>query len=240
MLLEAATIPIEAGNAWENEGPVTPPGPPAPSGRTFGLISTPLMEVKGTVISENADMAFNGLSVTVHHLNSGAVITDSNTNGQFSAVFLDIFNNESFRVGDVFKIDIHSNNDNIGFEPIQYTVTQEDVKLGHINLGDLTVRTIPKHSKLMQNWPNPFNPETWIPFQLSKDVDVTITIYDIHGGAVRQFELGYTPAGLYDKKSNAIYWDGTNEVGERVASGVYFYHIQAGEFSASRKMAILK
>jgi hypothetical protein len=240
MLQEPTTLSID-GEPWENEG--TPPAPPAPSG--FNLTSTPLMEVKGTVIDENAGAVLNGLSVTVRHLYSGAVITDttgsSNVNdGQFSAVFLNPLNNQSFKIGDVFKIDIHSSNGNIGFEPIQYTVTQEDVKLGRINLGDLTIRTIPKRSKLMQNWPNPFNPETWIPFQLSKAADVTVTIYDIHGGVVRQLDLGHTPAGIYDKKFNAIYWNGTNDLGERVSSGVYFYHIQAGEFSASRKMAILK
>jgi hypothetical protein len=241
MLQEPTTLSID-GDAWEAKGP---PPPPAPAAHTFNSTSTPLMEVKGTVINENTSTVFNGLSVTVCHLYSGAVITDttgsSNVNdGQFSAVFLNPLNNQSFKIGDVFKIDIHSSNGNIGFEPIQYTVTQEDVKLGRINLGDLTIRTIPKSSKLMQNWPNPFNPETWIPFQLSKAADVTVTIYDIHGRVVRQLDLGQTPAGIYDKKFNAIYWNGTNDFGERVSSGVYFYHIQAGEFSASRKMAILK
>jgi hypothetical protein len=241
MLLKEATLSID-GEPWENEG--APPAPPAPSG--FNLTSTPLMEVKGIVINKSTGTAFNGLSVIVRHIDSGAVITDttgsSNVNdGQFSAVFLNLLNNQSFKVGDVFKIDIHSsNNGNIGFEPIQHTATQEDIKLGRINLGDLTIRTIPKHSKLMQNWPNPFNPETWIPFQLSKSDEVIVTIYDIHGRVVRKLDLGYTPAGIYDKKPNAIYWNGTNDFGERVSSGVYFYHIQAGEFSASRKMAILK
>jgi hypothetical protein len=238
MLLEAIDLSID-GEAWENAG--APPPPPAPS--IFDLTSTPLMAVKGTVINENTGEMFNGLSVTVRHLNSGTVVNDttgSNTNGQFSAVFLDVFNNQSFRVGDVFKIDIRSGDGDINFEPIQYKVTQDDIKLGRINLGDLTVRAIPKHSKLMQNWPNPFNPETWIPFQLSTAADVSINIYDIHGRIVRRFELGQTPAGVYNKKSNAIYWNGTNDAGERVSSGVYFYHIQAGEFSASRKMVILK
>jgi hypothetical protein len=153
---------------------------------------------------------------------------------------LDIFNNQSYRVGDVFKIDIHSNSGDIRFEPIQYTVTQEDVKLGRIILSNLTAKAIPKYSKLLQNWPNPFNPETWIPFQLSKDADVTLTIYDIQGRLVRRLDLGYIPAGIYSTKHNAIYWNGTNDFGERVSSGVYFYHIQAGGFSASRKMVILK
>jgi hypothetical protein len=241
MVLEEISLSID-GRPWENEGAAAP----SFGGQLYALdpTSTPLMEVKGTIINETTGKALNGLSVTVRHLSSDAMITDttgSNANdGQFSAVFLDVFNNQSFRVGDVFRIDIHSNSGDARIEPVQYTVTQEDIKLGRIILGNLAVRIIPKHSQLMQNWPNPFNPETWIPFQLSKGADVTITIYDVHGRAVRRFDLGYIPAGIYSTQSNAIHWNGTNDNGERVSSGVYFYHIQAGEFSASRKMAILK
>jgi hypothetical protein len=237
LMLEAKTISID-GIPWENNG-VPFRLLSAPS--FFDPMSTLLMEVKGNVVNANTNTAFNGLSVTARHLSSNAVITDTtDDDGQFSAVFLDIFTNQSYRVGDVFKIDIHSNSGDISIEPIQYIVTQEDVKLGRIVLSNLTAKVIPKQSKLLQNWPNPFNPETWIPFQLSKDADVTITIYDIYGRLVRRFDLGYVPAGIYNTKYNAIYWNGTNDSGERVSSGVYFYHIQAGKFSASRKMVILK
>ena len=239
MLLEGIDLFID-GIPWENE--MQAPSFIGSQLRAFDPTSTPLMEVKGTIINESTGTALNGLFVTVRHLSSGAVITDTTTNtGEFSAVFLDVFKNQLFRVSDVFKIDIHSNNGEIlSFEPIQYTVTQEDIKLGRVILSNLATRTIPKQSKLMQNWPNPFNPETWIPFQLSKAADVTVTIYDMHGRVVRQFDLGYTPAGIYNTKFNAVYWNGTNDVGERVSSGVYFYHIKAGDFSASRKMVILK
>jgi hypothetical protein len=237
LMIEPKTISID-GDAWENDG-VPPEMLAAPS--FFDPTATLLMEVRGNVIDANTDAAFNDLSVTVRHLSSNAVMTDTtDDDGQFSAVFLDIFSNQFYRIGDVFKIDIHSNSGDISFEPIQYTVTEEDVKLGRIILSNLTARAIPKHPKLMQNWPNPFNPETWIPFQLSKDADVTLTIYDIHGRLVRRFDLGYVPAGIYKMKNNAIYWNGTNDSGERVSSGVYFYHIQAAGFSASRKMVILK
>lgn len=237
MVLNGITLSVD-GIPWESEMQA-----PFISGqlRAFDPTSTPLMAVKGTAINESTGAALNGLSVTVHHLSSGAVITETtDANGQFSAIFMDVFNNQSFRVGDVFKIDISSNNSDIRIESVQYTITQEDIKLGRIILSNLAARIIPKRSQLMQNWPNPFNPETWIPFQLSKAAEVNITIYDIHGRAVRQFDLGYVPAGIYNTKYNAIYWNGTNDAGERVSSGVYFYHIQAGEFSASRKMAILK
>ena len=99
---------------------------------------------------------------------------------------------------------------------------------------------IPETTGLLANYPNPFNPETWIPYQLTTDTDVRILIYDARGILVRRLELGHQPAGTYTSRSRAAYWDGRNEVGESVASGVYFYTLTAGDFSATRKMLILK
>ena len=99
---------------------------------------------------------------------------------------------------------------------------------------------IPEETALLPNYPNPFNPETWIPYQLSKPADVTLTLYDITGRVVRNLDLGHQRAGMYHSRSRAAYWDGRNEVGESVASGVYFYVLKAGDFSATRKMLIRK
>ncbi len=93
---------------------------------------------------------------------------------------------------------------------------------------------------LFANYPNPFNPETWFPYQLSKPSDVTITIYDVRGRVVRMLKLGHQAAGTYRSRSKAAYWDGKNKFGESVASGVYFYRLTAGDFSATRKMLIRK
>ena len=93
---------------------------------------------------------------------------------------------------------------------------------------------------LAQNYPNPFNPETWIPYQLSHPSDVSIQIYDSSGRLVRTLEVGVKTAGTYMTRSRAAYWDGKNEMGERVTSGVYFYTLQTPEFSATRRMVILK
>ena len=93
---------------------------------------------------------------------------------------------------------------------------------------------------LLENYPNPFNPETWIPYQLSETAEVTVTIHASDGKLVRTLELGQVPAGVYSEKDRAAYWDGQNEQGEPVASGVYFYTLKAGEFSATRKMVIRK
>ena len=98
----------------------------------------------------------------------------------------------------------------------------------------------PKFSMLYQNFPNPFNPETWIPYQLSKDSDVTIKIYNVSGRLVCTLELGRREAGVYLEKEKSGYWDGRNNTGESAASGVYFYSITAGDFTATKKMLVLK
>lgn len=98
----------------------------------------------------------------------------------------------------------------------------------------------PNLSMLLQNFPNPFNPETWIPYQLAGDVDVTIRIYDVSGHLIRTLDLGHKSAGFYTTKDKSAYWDGKNEAGEQVASGIYFYTIQAGDFTATKKIVITK
>jgi hypothetical protein len=99
----------------------------------------------------------------------------------------------------------------------------------------------PKVSSLLANYPNPFNPETWIPYQLSEAVETVISIYDVSGRLIRKFDLGYKEAGFYLNKSSALHWDGTNELGESVASGMYFYQLRLGNnFTGIRKMLILK
>lgn len=104
-----------------------------------------------------------------------------------------------------------------------------------------TLSTVtPKETTLLSNYPNPFNPETWIPYQLAKSAKVTVSIYATDGTLVRTLTLGHQPAGVYQSKSRAAYWDGKNELGEPVASGVYFYTLKAGNFTATRKMLIRK
>ena len=107
-------------------------------------------------------------------------------------------------------------------------------------LEQLLSTLTPKETALLANYPNPFNPETWIPYQLSKPADVSLTIYDINGHVVRDLDLGHQRAGMYQSKSRAAYWDGRNTVGEPVASGVYFYTLTAGDFTATRKLLIRK
>ena len=111
---------------------------------------------------------------------------------------------------------------------------------GIAKLQELLALLIPKETALLPNFPNPFNPETWLPYHLANRSNVTITIYDTHGTVVRQLDLGHQQAGYYTTRSRAAYWDGRNDVGERVASGIYFYQLQADNVSLLRKMLILK
>ena len=101
-------------------------------------------------------------------------------------------------------------------------------------LGDI------KRTALLQNFPNPFNPETWIPYTLADDTDVNVRIYDVEGKLVRDLDIGYQRAGRYLSRQNAVYWDGRDQLGESVSSGVYFYTLKAAGFSDTRRMVILK
>ncbi|MDE0326988.1 MAG: cohesin domain-containing protein [Candidatus Poribacteria bacterium] len=111
---------------------------------------------------------------------------------------------------------------------------------GLLILEQLLASLPPEETALLPNYPNPFNPETWIPYQLAKDAEVTLTIYTTDGYMVRRLVLGHQPAGLYENRNRAAYWDGKNELGEPVASGVYFYTLTAEDFAATRRMLILK
>ena len=113
-------------------------------------------------------------------------------------------------------------------------------KQGIENLERLLASLIPKETALLANYPNPFNPETWIPYQLAESAEVTLTIYDINGQLVRRLAVGHQAAGMYRSRSRAAYWDGRNQLGEPVASGLYFYTLTASEFTATRRMLILK
>ena len=111
---------------------------------------------------------------------------------------------------------------------------------GIATLEHLIHTTVPIETALLPNYPNPFNPETWIPYDLAEDADVHIDIYNLKGESVRRLSVGFQTAGTYRTPSRAAYWDGRNEVGEPVVSGLYFYTFTASDFSATRKMLIVK
>ena len=130
------------------------------------------------------------------------------------------------------------------------------LRLSNVNLADADARLIkavtkstllnweellmPEKSRSLQNYPNPFNPETWLPYQLAKEAGVTIRIFNIQGQLIRTLNIGPRETGLYLSKERAAYWNGRNEFGESVASGMYYYSIRAGDFTAARKMLLVK
>ena len=136
------------------------------------------------------------------------------------------------------------------FHARQLDLTDPTSLKGILFLEQLLAALLPKETVLLPNYPNPFNPETWIPYRLAKDAFVTLTIYDGSGQVARTLDVGHQIAGYYTDRMKAAYWDGKNEFGEGVASGVYFYHLSTGrsglsvphrsDFSATRKMLILK
>ena len=97
-----------------------------------------------------------------------------------------------------------------------------------------------KRTALLQNFPNPFNPETWLPYRLAADAPVTLRIYNVKGQLMRELNLGVQKAGGYLTRETAAYWDGRDHVGETVSNGIYFYTLHAAPFQATRRMLILK
>ena len=141
-----------------------------------------------------------------------------------------------------------SDNRELIAESIQTWIKQAQIKNdgsvlfqdGIVNLQKLLETLIPVKTKLLNNYPNPFNPETWIPYQLSEPGEVSLRIYTADGKIVRNFMLGYQNIGIYKNRSRAIYWNGKNNFGEPVASGLYFYTLTAGDFTTTKKMLITK
>ena len=120
---------------------------------------------------------------------------------------------------------------------------------GEVPMAPIAIRDIPLpdvstatelQTRLLQNYPDPFNPETWIPYELAKEANVSIEIYDSLGTSVRKFDLGLQERGSYVELSKALYWDGTNKNGETLSSGVYFYTLRTDDFSETKRLLILK
>ena len=125
-------------------------------------------------------------------------------------------------------------------EARELALTDPTFQRGVFVLEQLLAMLVPKETTLLPNYPNPFNPETWIPYQLANPAEVTVCIYTTGGTVVRTLAIGHQPAGIYADRHRAAYWDGRNEAGEPVASGVYLYTLTAGDFTATRKMVIRK
>ncbi len=228
------------GTGWSNDTAAAAP---------IALVShqvagqTPVLDVNGSVVDESTGVAQDGFRVKVKNLSTKAAlnrVTSAETATGYNMTFVDLKIGHAAQVGDVLEISADSPSPLIGVQPVRHIVTVDDVKATRIELADLIAYEIPSETELLRNYPNPFNPETWIPYRLASDADVVLTIYDTAGQVVRTLDMGHQTAAVYESRAKAIYWDGRNRFGEQVASGIYFYSLSAGDFSATRKMLILK
>ena len=250
-VLQAATVSI-SGVGWSSTSG-TGAAPPVAVGGIKVSDVTPILALRGSIVDEDRGLSNTNFRVTVKNRSTSrsvATVTRSeyrsrsNTWGSdglgYQLAIVDVETKRAATIGDILEISAQSPQPLIGVEPLEYTVTAEDVRQGWIQLPALVAYEIPAETALLHNYPNPFNPETWIPYQLAHAAEVTLTIYDTQGVLVRQLDLGYQQAGYYTNRTRAAYWDGRNHLGEAVGSGVYFYHLSAGDYSAIQKMVILK
>ncbi len=228
------------GTGWSNGDAAT--APIALAGYNVDG-QTAVLDVSGAVVDEITGLASEGFRVKVKNLSTKASltkVTSAEIAEGYNMTFVDLKVGNAARIGDVLEISADSPNPLVGVKPVRHVVTVDDVKNGLVILENLIAYEIPAETALLRNYPNPFNPETWIPYHLSEDADVSLTIYDVNGALVRTIDVGHQIAAKYDTRSKAVYWDGRNQFGEQVASGIYFYSLSAGDFSATRKMVILK
>ena len=218
------------GSVWTNPS-VTAAAPTATVNSTLSAWAF--------VVSGKFANTAEGYTVSVTNRRTNVTVTDTVQRGYFAAAFGDLTQKAVVQTGDVISVQVLDSAGNIIGEPTPYTVTSKMIETAFVSLA-LEVAPHPDTTVLLQNYPNPFNPETWIPYELSEAAAVGITIYDVTGNLVRSLNLGHQAAGYYRSRSQAAYWDGRNNLNEKVASGVYFYQIQAGQFSATRRMLILK
>ena len=182
---------------------------------------------------------FNGYSVEVRNHRTNTVMTSEVRGNYFAAAIADLNYRSVVEVGDTLEVSVTDKNGNIVSENFNFTVSAANLENAVMTVTLDSIGT-PKRSYLLQNYPNPFNPETWIPYQLSEDASVSVSIYDTTGTLVRSLPLGFQPAGFYQSRSHAAYWDGRNALGEPVASGIYFYQLTTPSFQQTRRMLILK
>ncbi len=222
-LVEAQDFNI-TGHAWGTPVAAAPPAAPAPWAFVVaGQVDEPVPA---------------GWQVRVTNLRTEeSLITQVSSSGGYTAAFVDMSRQSVVNAGDEVTIQL-VNAEGIPMTDLRrYRVSHEQLTRAYL----LTrFSAMPEKARLLQNYPNPFNPETWLPFQLSGDSLVTFDIYDLSGHLIRHLDIGYRSAGWHISKDQAAYWDGRNNAGEEVSSGVYFYCLRTGDFSAQRKLAIAK
>ena len=224
------------GAAWTNEPPVSA-APPAQANTAWAFV------VSGSVLDGDMMSAEDGgYTLTVKNLRTGATATEIvDTSGYSAAVWADLSRKAVIEAGDEVEIAVIDSSAKLASGPFVHEVTLDEIRNAVLDVRLRLGQIIPEKSALLQNYPNPFNPETWIPYHLKDATPVSIRIYNVTGGLIRTLDLGNRDAGVHVSRSKAAYWDGKNQAGEEIASGIYFYSITADDgFSATRKMVIKK
>ena len=195
--------------------------------------------VDGTLDREGFQESYQ---ITIDNLRTGNRLMQglAEAGDRFTLGYADLSQIPVVQVGDTVRLTL---TDIVSDEPIgkiDHIITTNDIRKAYTTLH-LTFDSIaPMYTQLLQNYPNPFNPETWIPYQLASDAEVSIIIYNQSGERIRAIPIGNQAAGSYLSKGRAAYWDGRNERGQLVSSGLYFYHLQASDFTDVKRMIILK
>ena len=253
-----AGFPIEGGKGYIVNVPETrnfafvgaPWTNPAEAAAAAPTVITPLIRGDRGVVQEAWAFVVSGHlagkpaldgnhKVIVRNLRTNTVITAPVQGDYFAAATADLTRRSVVQVGDKIELSVIGPNGNVESQTLSVKVTPE-----HLANAVLSVRLDsigrPSQNQLLQNYPNPFNPETWIPYQLSEDSAVSVSIYDTTGQLIRTLSLGFQSAGFYNSRERAAYWDGRNALGERVASGVYFYQLTTPTFQQTRRLVIVK
>ena len=218
------------GAAWTNQPQVAAaPGTTLTEGTWAFVIS-------GRLESERN---LDGYLVIARNLQTDAIMTGSVRDGYFAVATADLSRQSIVEVGDSFEISVTDTTGEIASEKFSFTVTPDTLINAVLSVTLDGVGT-PKQTVLLQNYPNPFNPETWIPYHLSEAALVRLSIYDTTGQRIRTLSLGFQAAGFYQSRSRAAYWDGRNDLGEQVSSGVYFYQLSTPSEHQIKRMVIVK
>ena len=182
---------------------------------------------------------FDDYKVIIKNQRTKNTVTTQVQEDYFAAATADLSRKSVVQVGDVIDIRVIAPDGNVESRTLQLKVSPQDLVNAVLSVNIDGIGK-PINNQLLQNYPNPFNPETWIPYQLSDESSVSVSIYDATGNLIRSLSLGIQSAGFYNSRDRAAYWDGRNVLGEQVSSGVYFYQLTTPTFQQTRRLVIVK